>query len=91
MQYMLYELKRTKKNHSLQVTLTEYLIEMMIYVKCVDPGDDSQVEAWPSVAQFNISSSVDFTLKMCICGDRRDYTGTFRLKGHYVDFAELLY
>ena len=29
-----------QQNHCLQIALTVYLIQIIIYVKCVDPGDD---------------------------------------------------
>ena len=32
--------RKEQQNHYLQVVLTEYLIQIIVYVKCVDPGDD---------------------------------------------------
>ena len=37
---MVVHVQKRTTNHSLQVALTEYLIQIMIDAKCVDPGDD---------------------------------------------------
>ena len=37
---VIYMFRTEQQNHSLQVALTEYLIQFIIYVKCVDPEYD---------------------------------------------------
>ena len=51
------DVQNRKKNHSLQVALTKYLIEIIIYVKCVDLGDNWTGLGFAKLCQSYTTSS----------------------------------
>ena len=62
---------RKETNHSLELTLTEYLSLIILYVKCVDPGDDWAglgIAKWCPIA---LVSWVSYS-RACKTGNRGD-------------------